>query len=154
MKDMKDLTDLSPRLLPDLSPLLPADELGLLRAELRRLKAREAVLRQALLGDPLACAGRAFHATVRVQTQRVFLRDRLPPAILDDPALWTQRRTRQLLVTPVGAGQGEAGQSRKAQARDGQAPRPALAPVSPDRTRDVPPFEAEDDEGFDVIEPF
>ncbi|MEM6906034.1 MAG: hypothetical protein AAF568_09085 [Pseudomonadota bacterium] len=68
--------------------LSPADELGLLRDEIRRLKAREAELREALISEPAARRGADFRVEVKEQTRRTFDRTLLPPEITDDPRFW------------------------------------------------------------------
>lgn len=70
-----------------------ADALGEVRAEIRSLRAREAVLRQALIdarpNGPVA--GRRFEVVVRENERRVFDRDSLPGAILGDERFWMTR---------------------------------------------------------------
>ncbi|MEZ5716816.1 MAG: hypothetical protein R3D85_17695 [Paracoccaceae bacterium] len=110
--------------------LHPADELGEIRARIRALQAREADLRQALLDDPGLVRGERFQADIRRQTRRVFLRDRLPPDILNRADLWEQRDSPVVSLRPRGPA----------------APAPArAAPTKAALT---------DDDDFAVIEPF
>ena len=62
-----------------------ADELSLIREDMRRLKAREAFLRRGFLGDTLSRAGQDTVVEVAIIKVRKFLRDELPTAILQDP---------------------------------------------------------------------
>ncbi|MEM6621861.1 MAG: hypothetical protein AAF674_06495 [Pseudomonadota bacterium] len=81
----------------------PADELGHIRDEIRRLKAREAELREQILetGD---ASGTDYAVEIREQTRRTFDRSALPQAIQDDPAYWkvtTTRLVKTVRLTPA-----------------------------------------------------
>ena len=77
----------------------PADELADIRAAIARLKAREAALRAAFLRDPVApLSGAEYEVVIRRQARRVFLRERLPPAILARPDLWETRHAQQITL--------------------------------------------------------
>ena len=73
-----------------MTPQALADALGATRAEIQAPKAREAVLRRALLemrpNGPVT--GLRYEVTVRECRRRVLDRDRLPTAILDDDRFW------------------------------------------------------------------
>jgi hypothetical protein len=78
----------------------PADDLSDLRAEIRRLQAREAVLcHQIIAGPPSGLTGET--ARVEIVTRRSWVLDhsRLPARLLSDPALW--RAVDQQVVTCV-----------------------------------------------------
>lgn len=65
----------------------PADELGHIRDEIKRLKTREAELRQELLATGDA-SGTDYTVEIKRQERRTFDRTRLPQDIQDDPAYW------------------------------------------------------------------
>lgn len=72
--------------------LTPADELAEIRAEIARLKLREAQLKDRLLHTPLAArTGRWHRAEVQEVTTRRFDPALLPAHIRDDPAYWRDR---------------------------------------------------------------
>lgn len=62
----------------------PADELGLLREEMRRLKAREAELRAEIL-DTGDASGAQYTIEIKTQERRTLDKDKLPTEILEDP---------------------------------------------------------------------
>ncbi len=76
----------------------PADELAMIRADLRRLKAREDFLQKGFLSLLLPTRGEDAVATVKVLKHRKFLRERLPQHILNDADLWETEVTRHVLV--------------------------------------------------------
>jgi hypothetical protein len=80
----------------------PVDELAETRAEIARLKLREAALRQAVLAG-VAVAGRWYRAEVRDARARVFDPALLPPQVRDNPAYWRERITRVVKCVPVQA---------------------------------------------------
>ena len=80
----------------------PADELGDLRADIRRLKAREAELRERFIASGATVRGDETEVIVRRQRRRVLLRDRLPPQILQDPRLYEERVTTTVISRPIG----------------------------------------------------
>lgn len=70
----------------------PVDEFARIRAEIRKLKSREQELRQTFLqGGRLR--SNSHEVVVKTQKRRVFLRDKLPAAVLQDPAFWEERET-------------------------------------------------------------
>ena len=69
----------------------PADELGDVREQMRLLRLREAELRQELLAMPTPSSGSQFDVDIRTQRRRVFLTERLPRDILEQPVLWDTR---------------------------------------------------------------
>lgn len=71
-----------------------ADELAEIRAEIARLRLREAALRAAIVKAPDALAeGRWTKVEVAERRLRVFDPARLPAAIRDDPRYWRERVT-------------------------------------------------------------
>ncbi len=76
----------------------PADELAMIRADLRRLKDREAFLRKGFLEMRHDTRGVDAVATVKVLKQRRFRRDRLPPHVLDNADYWDTQIVRQVQV--------------------------------------------------------
>jgi hypothetical protein len=80
----------------------PVDELAEIRADIARLKLREAALRQVVLsGD--AATGRWYRAEVMESRARVFDARLLPPQIRDNPAYWRERLTKMVKCLPVQA---------------------------------------------------
>jgi len=87
--------------------LPPADELAEIRAEIRRLKAREAELREALL-ETGGADGLNWHVTIVEQRRRTLDREALPAAILDDPRYWKDSVSRIVKTVPKEGGAPEA----------------------------------------------
>lgn len=84
--------------------LHPADELADIRAEISRLKEREAALRQLLLQRPeLAAQGRWSRVELVTQTQSRFVTALLPPDILNDPRFRRERQLQILRCLPIAA---------------------------------------------------
>ncbi|WP_232489090.1 hypothetical protein [Rhodobacter amnigenus] len=72
--------------------LSPADELAEVRAEIARLRLREAQLKDRLLHAPLAAlTGRWHRIEITQQITRHFDATLLPASIRDDPAYWRER---------------------------------------------------------------
>lgn len=90
--------------------MLPADELHRVRAEIRVLKAREAALVSAMVGDPggPACRGRAWQARVEARVRPVLDPARLPLGLIAHPAAWTLRRSLRVRLAPAGRRPGAA----------------------------------------------
>lgn len=83
-----------------LKPL--ADELADIRAEIARLKRREAELRAAFLTQPdLPRTGRRNQVDLVVQRTRIFDPRLLPAEIRNNPAYQRDKVTRILRTTPV-----------------------------------------------------
>lgn len=102
----------------------PADELALIRADIRRLQDREAFLRRGFLELRLPCRGDQAVATVTILKKRRFCHERLPDHMLQDDGLWETRIIRQVSVD------------------------------KPARVSPYTPALAVQDADFDVIEPF
>jgi hypothetical protein len=79
----------------------PADELGHIRDEIKRLKKREDELRAEMLAHGGAEAGAEYRVEVVEQQRRTLDRDALPKAILDDPAYWKTSTSRIVRVKPI-----------------------------------------------------
>lgn len=84
--------------------IAPADELAELRAEIARLKTREAQLRAALLAAPPEGLGGRWHR-VEVSQHRIRQFDPLllPAAIRENPAFWRERVQTNVRTVPVQA---------------------------------------------------
>ena len=84
-------------------PNLIADEPGDIRALIRALRAREAVLRARILAArpnaPLE--GADWVVTLRDSTSRRIDAAALPPAIQADPRYWREVRTRTVVARPA-----------------------------------------------------
>lgn len=76
----------------------PADELALIRADLRRLKEREAFLRNGFLSMRLPTRGDDAVATVKILKQKRFLHDRLPQHMLDNEDFWETKVVRHVHI--------------------------------------------------------
>ena len=84
--------------------LSPADELAEIRAEIARLKAREAKLRDLILSTPAALrSGRWHKIEVTEHLIRQFDHSLLPAAIRDNPAFWRERLQTNVRTLPVQA---------------------------------------------------
>ncbi len=81
----------------------PADELELVRAEIKRLKAREAELRAAMLEDGGAEPGEDWRVEVVEQRRRTLDRAALPPEIAGDPRYWQERVARVVKTVSIRA---------------------------------------------------
>jgi hypothetical protein len=85
--------------LPKADALHPADELNLVRAQMRRLKAREAALRARLIeGEDRA--GKAWVAELRERRARRIDPARLPLSARADPRSWLGRRSLAVVLRP------------------------------------------------------
>ena len=80
----------------------PADELADIRAEMRRLRSREAVLRQQILKDPEGNSIGRWHR-VEVDEHRDLVLDisRLPEHILQDRHFWREKLVQTLRCLPA-----------------------------------------------------
>lgn len=79
----------------------PADELAMIRADMRRLKEREAFLRRGFLTLDLPTRGDEAVASVKILKKRRFLRDKLPQAILENENYWETDTIRQVCIDTV-----------------------------------------------------
>lgn len=112
----------------------PADELGRIRRDIRALKAQEAALRARLLDGPGEVRGQEHMVIVRRSKRRVLCRERLPAAVLNNPAYWDEREAVTVVTKPL------------------EKPAPAPPPLVLRATRPGDPVEDWDTEEFDVIE--
>lgn len=69
----------------------PVDELAHVRAEIARLKQREDELREGFLRPGARLRSNQHEVVLRQQNRRVFVKDRLPAAILNNAAYWEDR---------------------------------------------------------------
>ena len=76
----------------------PADELALIRADLRRLKEREAFLRDGFLCMRLPTRGDEAVATVKLLEHKTSRKDRLPQYVLDNAEYWETKVVRHVHV--------------------------------------------------------
>ena len=80
----------------------PADELANIRAEIARLRLREAALRAECLRAPAdQLTGRWSRVEVATRITRVFAPDLLPPSVQGDPRYWRDRVTLVLRCLPI-----------------------------------------------------
>lgn len=75
----------------------PADELASVRVQIARLKARERMLREALIADERGRVGRWTRAEVVERAVRLFDHRLLPEPIREDPMFWRERRMVEVL---------------------------------------------------------
>jgi hypothetical protein len=80
--------------------LSPADELADIRAEMARLKMREAALRALIIAIPPQ-PGRWHRVEVKEMRARVFDASLLPPQIRENPAYWRERVSQVVRCLPV-----------------------------------------------------
>ncbi|WP_374397668.1 hypothetical protein [Tabrizicola sp.] len=71
----------------------PVDEFARLKAEIRRLQDRAEVLREGFLKPGARLRSNRFEVTVKRQKRRLFLKERLPEAVLADPRYWEERES-------------------------------------------------------------
>lgn len=82
--------------------LAPADELAEIRAEIARLKLREAQLRDRLVKSPLATLiGRTNRVEITRSVTRVFDASLLPDDIRQNPAYWRDRHQTVVQTLPL-----------------------------------------------------
>jgi hypothetical protein len=81
----------------------PADELELVRAEIKRLRAREAELRAAMLEEGGAEPGQEWRVEIVEQRRRTLDRAALPREIGNDPRFWKERVARVVKTVSVRA---------------------------------------------------
>lgn len=81
----------------------PADELEVVRAEIKRLRAREAELRAAVLEEGGAEPGQDWRVEVVEQRRRTLDRAALPPEVVRDPRFWKERVARVVKTVSVRA---------------------------------------------------
>lgn len=89
----------------------PVDELASVRAEIARLKQREDELRAGFLLPGARLRSNQHEVVVRHGRRRVFVKDRLPKHILDDPAYWDERSSTVITLRALDGG-GRAGRRR------------------------------------------
>ena len=79
----------------------PADELAMIRADLHRLKEREAFLKNGFLTMRLPTRGEGSVASVKILKQRRFRREMLPRDVLDNADFWETQIVRHVQVDDV-----------------------------------------------------
>jgi hypothetical protein len=80
-----------------------ADDLAEIRAEIQRLRRREAELRQALIAAPAAQRqGRWAEAEVTLRKRLVFNPYLLPAEVRQDPRYWEDRASHIVTLRPLG----------------------------------------------------
>lgn len=85
------------------SNMAPADELELVRAELKRLRAREAALRAQVLENGGAEPGQDWRVEVVEQRRRTLDRAALPAEVAEDPRFWKETVSRVVKTVSVRA---------------------------------------------------
>ncbi|MCK0121902.1 hypothetical protein MWU61_15225 [Loktanella sp. F6476L] len=80
----------------------PADELAMIRTDIRRLREREDYLRKGFLSLRLPTHGVDAVATVKIVKNRRLCQHKLPAHLLDDPDLWETQVIRHVHIDEVG----------------------------------------------------
>jgi hypothetical protein len=112
----------------------PADELDEIRYWISKLRARERELVAALAADPSLRRGKKVRAVLHRRERREFLEDRLPPAILGNPAYWAVTEDREVVTEPLSAPRRERvvfSSARKMAAAAGRPAKSGKAPAGP-----------------------
>lgn len=76
----------------------PVDEFARLKNEIRTLEERANLLRAGFLAPGARLRSNQHEVVVRSQKRRVFQKDRLPPAILNDPRYWDETQAEVVTV--------------------------------------------------------
>jgi hypothetical protein len=71
----------------------PVDEFARLKAEIRRLQDRADALRDGFLRPGARLRSNRFEIMINRQKRRLFVKDRLPEAVLADPRYWDERES-------------------------------------------------------------
>ena len=79
----------------------PADEFAQIKAEMAALKARADELRQSFIEDAGRRRSNRYEVVVKHQSRRTFLREKLPPHILADQALWEEASSDVVTVREI-----------------------------------------------------
>jgi hypothetical protein len=79
----------------------PVDEFARLKAEIRELETKAAVLRDGFLNPATPRRSNRFEVVVKIQTRRTFKKDLLPPEILTDPRFWEENRSEMVTVREI-----------------------------------------------------
>jgi hypothetical protein len=82
----------------------PADELAMIRTDLRRLREREDFLRKGFLSLRFPTRGDDVVATVKIVKERRLCQDKLPAHLLEDPDLWETKVTRHVHIDKLRRG--------------------------------------------------
>ncbi len=81
----------------------PVEEYAQLKQQITRLQARADQLRDGFLQPGARLRSNQTEIVVRMQTRRLFLKDKLPADILRNPAYWEQRRSPLVTIRALGA---------------------------------------------------
>lgn len=85
----------------------PVDEFARLKAEIRRLQDRADALRDVFLRPGARLRSNRFEITVKRARRRVFNKDRLPQAVLEDPRYWEERESEVVTCRPLSSAAGD-----------------------------------------------
>ncbi|OYX26727.1 MAG: hypothetical protein B7Z10_02245 [Rhodobacterales bacterium 32-66-7] len=83
----------------------PVDEFARLKAEIRRLQDRADVLRDGFLHPNARLRSNQFEITVKRARRRVFVKERLPEAVLSDPRYWEERESEVVTCRAIAGSQ-------------------------------------------------
>jgi len=81
----------------------PADEFAQIEAVMASLQARADELRRSFIADADRRRSSRHEVVVKTQRQRTFLREKLPPHILADQALWEDAASQVVTVHEISA---------------------------------------------------
>lgn len=80
----------------------PVEEYAQLKQQITRLQARADQLRDGFLQPGARLCSNQTEIIVRMQVRRLFMKDRLPPDILRNPAYWEERQSSIVTTRPLG----------------------------------------------------
>ena len=78
------------------------DHYAKLKSEIRGLEEQAATLRAAFLRPGARLRSNQHEVVIRRQSRRVFQKDLLPPAVLNDPRYWSETLSEVVMVRPMG----------------------------------------------------
>ncbi len=81
------------------------EEYAQLKQQITRLQARADQLREGFLQPGARLRSNQTEIVVRMQTRRLFLKDKLPADILRNPAYWAERQSQIVTTRPLGGDQ-------------------------------------------------
>lgn len=80
----------------------PVEEFARVKAQIKTPEDRAAILRAGFLSSGTRLRSNQHEVVVRRQSRRVFQKDLLPPAILDDPRYWSEIISETVSIRSLG----------------------------------------------------
>ena len=81
----------------------PVEEFAEIRAQIKALKTREEALRSLFISDDIRRKSNSHEVVIRETKRRIFLKDKLPAEILDDPQYWEERSSKIVTIKSLRA---------------------------------------------------